>query len=199
MEPQEVDILGSLKADACLMFNWTNIYRGIGPNQSLPITVNASLAPYQNASEWCNYTSNNISRSSNTPIRLPEGVFLICGDRAWPGIPSKLYGSPCTLGRLTLLAPNSSMILQIHKNYTRHKRSIYTFQSDCNDQTEFWNPTQTFLRSLVPSIGTTHALTSLRKLGCWLAKQSNATSAALSDLLLDVDSVRHATLQNRRR
>jgi len=33
-------------------------------------------------------------------------------------------------------------------------------------------------------------------LGCWLAKQTNATSQALSSLLLDVDLVRHMTLQN---
>ncbi|KFQ43281.1 hypothetical protein N333_00958, partial [Nestor notabilis] len=40
-------------------------------------------------------------------------------------------------------------------------------------------------------------LSKSRVLGCWLAKQTNATSNALSDLLLDVDSVCHATLQNR--
>ena len=31
----------------------------------------------------------------------------------------------------------------------------------------------------------------------WLSKQSNATSLALSGLLTDADSVRHAMLQNR--
>lgn len=50
---------------------------------------------------------------------------------------------------------------------------------------------------MTPQIASVQALTTLNKLGCWLAKQTNATSAALSDLLLDVDSVRHATLQNR--
>lgn len=33
--------------------------------------------------------------------------------------------------------------------------------------------------------------------GCWLAKQSNDTSVALSGLLLDADSLKQATLQNR--
>lgn len=40
-------------------------------------------------------------------------------------------------------------------------------------------------------------MTTLNKLGCWFAKQTNATSLALSGLLADTDSIRHATLQNR--
>ena len=48
-----------------------------------------------------------------------------------------------------------------------------------------------------PGVAASQALATLNKLGCWLAKQTNATSQALSSLLLDVDSVRHATLQNR--
>lgn len=51
--------------------------------------------------------------------------------------------------------------------------------------------------SIIPSIGMAHALKTLNNLGCWLAKQTNATSSALTGLLTDVDSVRHATLQNR--
>lgn len=41
------------------------------------------------------------------------------------------------------------------------------------------------------------ALAILNKLGCWLSKQTNTTSQALSDLLLDVDPVCHTALQNR--
>ncbi|TRZ10798.1 hypothetical protein HGM15179_016316 [Zosterops borbonicus] len=41
------------------------------------------------------------------------------------------------------------------------------------------------------------ALSQLNKAACWLAKQKNATSSALSNLLTDVDSVKHASLQNR--
>lgn len=42
-----------------------------------------------------------------------------------------------------------------------------------------------------------NTLGTLNKLGCWLAKQTNAMSIALSHLLADADSVRHASLQNR--
>ena len=63
---------------------------------------------------------------------------------------------------------------------------------------EFWSFSQRFAASLLlPGAASGKALTTLDKLGCWLAKQTNATSSALLGLLLDVDSVRHATLQNR--
>ena len=48
-----------------------------------------------------------------------------------------------------------------------------------------------------PGVSASKALATLNKLGCWLAKQSNETSSALSRLLTDVDSVRYATLRNR--
>lgn len=41
------------------------------------------------------------------------------------------------------------------------------------------------------------ALGELTHLGCWLAKQASATSAALSDLLVDEETTRHVMLQNR--
>ena len=37
----------------------------------------------------------------------------------------------------------------------------------------------------------------LKKSGCWNTKQINLTSKVLSHLLTDVDSIRHATLQDR--
>lgn len=73
-----------------------------------------------------NYTSPNISRSSNHLLSLPAGVFLICGDRAWPAISSHFKGGPCSLGRLTLLTPNISMITHHRKSL---KRTVHAFQS----------------------------------------------------------------------
>ena len=37
----------------------------------------------------------------------------------------------------------------------------------------------------------------IQRLACWGEKKFNLTSQILSSLLLDIDSVRHATLQNR--
>lgn len=191
LEPQEVDLLGSVKVDMCLFFNYA------GQNQSLVQNVNSSLSVYWNESVWCSYTSTNISKSSNTPVSLPQGIFLIWGDRAWPGIPSHIRGGPCSLGRLAILSPNISVILNHTRAHHLHrlKRTTHAFNSDCSDDVTFWNPTSIITASfLTPGVAAAQALAALNKLGCWLAKQTNATSDALSGLLLDVDSIRHATL-----
>lgn len=195
-EPQELELLGSVKMDSCLYFKWTNEKL---KNTSATV-VNSSLPVYRNASEWCQYTAKQFSQSSDHPFSLPSGLFVICGDRAWPGIPSKLSGGPCSLGRLSLLTPNTSMILNMSRYYSnrRMRRSVHSFNSKCQDNVKFWLPGEIIAASfLTPGVASAGALAQLNKLGCWLAKQTNATSRAISDLLVDVDSVRHATLQNR--
>lgn len=49
----------------------------------------------------------------------------------------------------------------------------------------------------LPQLASATALKQLDWAGCWLSKQTNATSTAISDMVTDVRSVRHATLQNR--
>lgn len=49
----------------------------------------------------------------------------------------------------------------------------------------------------MPHVASAVTLKQLDRLGCWLSKQSNPTSLALSGFLADVKSVKHATLQNR--
>ncbi|XP_054043217.1 syncytin-A-like [Rissa tridactyla] len=191
LEPQEIELLGSVKMDFCVKFNYTE------KNQSRAWDVSPSHPVFKNATAWCNYTATNLSRSTNAPVLLPSGIFFICGDRAWSAIPSHIKGGPCSLGRLTVLTPNTSMILQ-HRLSHRVKRSIHAYAPDCDDNTDFWSFSHRFAASLLlPGVAASKALSVLDKLGCWLAKQTNATSGALSGLLLDVDSVRHATLQNR--
>lgn len=129
----KLELLGSVKMDYCLYFNYS------GKNQSLTQCVNSSLTAYRDASAWCNYTSPNILRSTNRLLSIPAGVFLIFEDKAWPGIPSHTRGGPCSLGRLTLLAPNLTMIYEHRKNHTRQKRVVHAFQSDCKDNVEFWS------------------------------------------------------------
>ena len=191
LEPQEIELLGSIRMDFCVKFNYT------GKNQSKAWDVSPIHPIFKNNTYWCNYTSTNISRSSRVPLTLPPGVFFICGDRAWPTIPSHIKGGPCSLGRLTVLTPNTSMILQ-HRLSRKVKRSVHAYASDCDDKVDFWSFGQRFSAAfLAPGVAAGKALSTLDKLGCWLAKQTNATSSALTGLLLDVDSVRHATLQNR--
>ena len=82
LEPQETELLGSVKMGICVKLNYT------GKNQSKAWHVSPAHPVFRNASVWCNYTATNLSKSSNAPLSLPSGVFFICGDRAWPIIPS---------------------------------------------------------------------------------------------------------------
>lgn len=53
------------------------------------------------------------------------------------------------------------------------------------------------MSSLLPWMAAAKALKQLDGIGCWLSKQTNATSIALSELLTDINTVRRAALQNR--
>ena len=50
---------------------------------------------------------------------------------------------------------------------------------------------------LIPAIGTAHSLASVNKLGSWFAKEVNATSAALSAMLIDVKLVQKSSTASR--
>lgn len=67
VEPQELELLGSVKMDYCVMFNYSSNHTKKGQ------IVNATLPVYHNASDWCSYTSSKCLRSSNAPIQLPPG------------------------------------------------------------------------------------------------------------------------------
>lgn len=118
---QELELLRSVKIDWCVFFNYS------GNSQSLLWSVNATMLVYRNTSAWCNYTSSDISKSSNLPLQLPWGVFLICGDCTWPIIPPYIKGGLCSLGRLTLLMMNLTVILAKLCNHIRIWRNINAF------------------------------------------------------------------------
>jgi len=66
-----------------------------------------------------------------TPKALPPDVFLICGDRAWQGIPRNIYGGPCYLGQLTLLAPDRQWWKKV---ITHPKRGVTGLPPNCDDR-----------------------------------------------------------------
>ncbi|TRZ21731.1 hypothetical protein HGM15179_005400 [Zosterops borbonicus] len=137
------------------------------------------------------------------PLTLPKGTFLICGDRAFNGIPSRLLGGPCTLGRLSLLTPNKTIIMDwIVKNSSKHasvqKRDLASLSPDCDSDVIHWSKAKaTAVTIFLPWISVAKSLGELGRLECWVAKQANLTSTALSDLLQDDKITRQATLQNR--
>ncbi|XP_015710563.1 LOW QUALITY PROTEIN: uncharacterized protein LOC107309905 [Coturnix japonica] len=135
--------------------------------------------------------------NNGTAKALPPGVFLICGDRAWQGIPRNPIGGPCYLGKLTILSPSISEIYKAF-NHSRAKRDIHVLESDCGDNVRLWGPTaRIFTSFFTPGVAAAHALKEIERLACWTVKQANVTSQLLSDLLIDVESIRHAVLQNR--
>lgn len=138
---------------------------------------------------------------NGTAKALPKDIFLICGDRAWQGIPKNPVGGPCYLGKLTLLAPNHTAMISVMKKIDRarrQKRSIKTLDQDCSDEVQLWGPTaRIFASVLAPGVASAQALREIERLACWSVKQANVTTAVLSELLMDVNNIRHAVLQNR--
>lgn len=189
-QPQELDTLGSLSASLCFYIDCTF---GVYIN-----SVRFDVSPkgtFSNASLWCNRTLESQLTSGISAIALPSDLFLICGEHVWKGIPGKAVGRPCTIGQLTLIHLNRTALIVAAQR--RVRRSTQALNEKCDPMVTFWNTAERISASLVPAIGTAHALASLNKLGCWLAKEANATSVALSTMLMDIKSVEHATLQNR--
>lgn len=113
-EPQELALVGSAKAIYCVNFN----YRLKGKEWYEPSATRKThileVKPHDLAytiPTWCNVTAPVPAESTKEPRQLPSGVFLICGDWAWAGIPSRLRGGPCTLGQLALLTPDKKHLI----------------------------------------------------------------------------------------
>lgn len=180
--------------------SWTGYLIRDGHKETLD-----SLIHYQNVSG--NSGHWNISMNTGTrdvanitgQVRLPKGYFLICGDRAWPGIPFKPVGGPCYIGRLTLFAPHMrDMLNRSLSNSTRSKRSLRQLQPDCDDHVNLGSLGSTIALSLfLPGGMAASNWNKIKQLACWAVKEFNTTSDILSGLAQDVDSLRHVVLQNR--
>nr|QRI43617.1 envelope protein [Avian leukosis virus] len=139
--------------------------------------------------------------NNGTAKALPPGIFLICGDRAWQGIPSNALGGPCYLGQLTMLSPNFTTWMTYGPNITGHRRSRRSasqLSSDCSDEVQLWSATaRIFASFFAPGVAAAQALREIERLACWSVKQANLTSLILNAMLEDTNSIRHAVLQNR--
>ncbi|XP_048151952.1 uncharacterized protein LOC125322343 [Corvus hawaiiensis] len=199
-EPQELDLLGSYPAHYCVQFQF-----GLSPDREAFKNIAPNRRDY-GADKWClavsGVTTDNPHRSH--PKGLPQGLFLICGDRAWAGIPSRLLGGPCTIGRLTLLTPNQTLVHDWERKRNRtselaiQKRELSNLDQNCDSEVIHWaRPKGVAISTLLPWVAAAKALGELGHMECWVVKQANLTSSALSDLLKDEQITRQATLQNR--
>nr|UVJ88511.1 envelope polyprotein [Avian leukosis virus] len=190
---------------------WVNQSKEINETEPFSFTANCTASNLGNVSGCCGETItilpsgawiDSTQGSFTKPKALPPGIFLICGDRAWQGIPSRPVGGPCYLGKLTMLAPNHTDILKILANSSRtgirRKRSVSHLDDTCSDEVQLWGPTaRIFASILAPGVAAAQALREIERLACWSVKQANLTTSLLGDLLDDVTSIRHAVLQNR--
>ncbi|KAJ7427757.1 hypothetical protein WISP_04110 [Willisornis vidua] len=72
------------------------------------------------------------------------------------------------------------------------------FIEGCDSDMEFWSPGKNLAGSLfIPATGTKRALDLLTKMGCWLAREANATSQASEELLEDTQNNKKVLFQNR--
>ncbi|XP_064285402.1 uncharacterized protein LOC135305595 [Passer domesticus] len=196
-EPQEFKLLGSSAADLCFQF--------------LPFPEpGAEKSAYQpgleyKAENWCNSVVE-ISMSITPwrqPRSIPKGFFMICGDRAWAGIPSSFVGGPCTFGRMSLFSPNKTQIsnwqrMKVANNSVRVPRDLKELDSTCDSEIIHWSQPESVAWTIfLPWVSIAKSLGELAHLECWVAKQANYTSSALSELLQDEEITRQATLQNR--
>lgn len=197
-ELQEFELLGSSPAPYCthLFFN--------PRSHTKPINNIKQYREEFAAKRWCKVVSHVTADNPyhSHPKSFPKSLFLICGDRAWAGIPSRPLGGPCTIGWLSLLAPNQTMIGEwTQKNNSvskTHKRSVDNLDPNCDAEIFHWAKSKRVAVSLfLPWAAAAKALGELGHLECWVVKQANLTYTAISSLLEDKEITRQATLQNR--
>ncbi|XP_055554180.1 uncharacterized protein LOC129734579 [Falco cherrug] len=201
--PQEIELVDSLNASYCVYLN-SSRYPCAGEASNMPCSTTAITPVYPiknqfNWSVWCNHTSRNLSNPAPGvlyPRKLPPGLFFICGNRAWNGIPSMPVGGPCTIGRLSLALPH------IHPNKSNPVRwrrdTSQILGNTCDDNVQLWNKWEVFFASLfIPGAAAARAHKNLETLSCWVVKQANLSSRVLSDLADSLTIVQHAVLQNR--
>ncbi|XP_064258597.1 uncharacterized protein LOC135289133 [Passer domesticus] len=189
-EPQELEIFGSMTMNVCMKFEISDTSK---PNKTIDVTPSHEF--YRNASAWCNNTMVTDRGSFQVPVQLPRGFFLICGDRIWHGILANAKGGPCSIGKISMLTPDSKMQ---REQENKEKRSLQHFDENCDDKVYTWSKASRIATAIFsPQTASRVALTQLDHMGCWLSKHAQSISLALSDMLQDMNSVRQATLQNR--
>ncbi|XP_059322528.1 uncharacterized protein LOC132069998 [Ammospiza nelsoni] len=190
-EPQELEIFGSTTMELCMRFEISDVTKA--KNKTIDVIPNHAF--HKNALAWCKYAKTTTKASLQVPAQLPQGIFFICGDRIWHGIPANVKGGPCSIGRISLL---STDLKSLKEQKCKGKRSLEQYSPNCDDEVNTWDKARRIAVAIFsPQTTLGVALTQLDHMGCWLSKHAQSVPLALSDTLKDIDSVRWSTLQNR--
>ncbi|KAL9854595.1 uncharacterized protein GJ701_003916 [Geothlypis trichas] len=200
-EPLQFQLLGSSKAPLCFQL--------LVPH-SLSLTLRSNSQQWTQIeglsdNQWCNKTISPLGpfAPDSRPRSLPQNLYLICENRAWNGIPSRLLGGPCAFGHVSLFAPNTPKFgirptKTVGETVIRQKKDLTELGPDCDSKIYHWNEGKRVAVSLfLPWVSAGKAIGELGKLECWSIKQANLTSTAIAGLLADEKITRQATLQNR--
>lgn len=120
-EAQGLELMGSVAAAQCIHFDYPVLLE-----YQKEYHVVRQFDECFMAKNWCRQMAKitRPSTESLKPQKPGNGTFLICGDRAWGGIPSRLIGGPRTIGRLGLFTPNKTQVINwARKSSVRFSRS----------------------------------------------------------------------------
>ncbi|XP_069079099.1 uncharacterized protein [Pleurodeles waltl] len=146
-----------------------------------------------NNSMFCQHVVPAASHIQN--VKLPKGWLFSCGNLSFTYIPANLTGGPCAWSRLGFLM--FPMDTALHPRYTRDTIQLPT---DCDSEISLLSKTEyvSLAGSIVGVPGlAVYNTRVINKLACLVVKNINYSSAALAELLLDVQGIRRAALQNR--
>lgn len=191
-EPQEFELLGSTKTEYCVQFDFT-------PHAHPDLYDHMKQHKVEvRADQWCTCITKvgAPSAGDSYACKLDKGKFLICGNQAYPGIPSRLLGAPCTLGRLSLAFPNMTQIPIWQAKQKIVKRGAEQLDKHCSKIYHWAKSKRVAVSVFLPWVAAAKSLSELGHLECWVTKQANLTSIALSNFREDEEVTRKVTLQN---
>ncbi|XP_066461262.1 syncytin-2-like [Eleutherodactylus coqui] len=198
----EFQVRNVSQAEVC--YNFTCNPRYIGKCEKDQVVTSDSQILCSRTEEQCQkvVTTMSCEKVVRSPshfrhVKLPVGWVVSCGNLTYTYIPANISGGPCALSRLSILMyqkPDPPIPTP------RFRRDIHGLADSCVGPPtllSFSEHTALAFSILGTPALAQHNARVINGLACDMVKGLNATSQALDLLLLDVQNIRRATLQNR--
>ncbi|XP_040520562.2 uncharacterized protein LOC771474 [Gallus gallus] len=172
-------------------------------NEGLAAAIVAAVGPQQQRSLQQQGSCFRCGQYGHVRAQCPSGEGQSGPPDLWrlglARYPKKPPWWPHYLGKLMMLAPSHMGWLNISRSSHLHRRRRdVSLGHECNDEVKLWSVTSCIFASIfAPGVLAAAALSQIERLVCWSAKQANMTTLVLNAMLEDLNSVRHALLQNR--